>query len=156
MSQLRRTIATPLLVPRVWDIDPGHSSVEFVARHLLSRVRGRFTEFGGTIEVRTDPAQSSAVVTIQATRAGTRPRRRTTWPGRPVGDTDRSTARATPQQVTTSWAVLAGCRVRPVGHRLRPPDPSPQPSWSARRDRARAASRRRPPFTSSPTPGNSE
>lgn len=89
MSQLQRTTATPLLVPGVWDIHPGHSSVEFVAQHLFSRGRGRFTEFGGTIEVRTDPSQSSAVVTIQATRAGTRPRGRTTWPGRPVGDADR-------------------------------------------------------------------
>jgi polyisoprenoid-binding protein YceI len=66
MSELQSTMATPLLAPGVWDIDPGHSSVEFVARHLFSRVRGRFTEFGGTIEVRPDLAQSRAVVTIQA------------------------------------------------------------------------------------------
>jgi polyisoprenoid-binding protein YceI len=66
MSQLLPATATPLLVPGVWDIDPGHSSVEFVARHLFSRVRGRFTEFGGTIEIGTEPTQSSAVVTIQA------------------------------------------------------------------------------------------
>jgi polyisoprenoid-binding protein YceI len=66
MSEPQSTMASPLLVPGVWDIDPGHSSVEFVARHLFSRVRGRFTEFGGTIEVKPDLAQSSAVVTIQA------------------------------------------------------------------------------------------
>jgi polyisoprenoid-binding protein YceI len=47
MSQLQRTTATPPLIPGVWDIDPGHSTVEFVARHLFLRVRGRFTEFGG-------------------------------------------------------------------------------------------------------------
>jgi polyisoprenoid-binding protein YceI len=47
MSELERTTATPLLVPGVWDIDPGHSSVEFVARHLFLRGRGRFSEFGG-------------------------------------------------------------------------------------------------------------
>jgi polyisoprenoid-binding protein YceI len=66
MSQLQRTTAMPVLAPGGWDIDPGHSSVEFVARHLFSRVRGRFTEFGGAIEVGPDPTQSSAVVTIQA------------------------------------------------------------------------------------------
>jgi energy-coupling factor transporter ATP-binding protein EcfA2 len=49
MSQLQRTTATPLLVPGVWDIDPGRSSVELVARHLFLRVRGRFTEFGGPL-----------------------------------------------------------------------------------------------------------
>jgi polyisoprenoid-binding protein YceI len=49
MSELERTTATPLPVPGVGDIDPGKSSVEFVARHLLSRVRGRFTEFGGPL-----------------------------------------------------------------------------------------------------------
>jgi hypothetical protein len=42
MSELRSTTATPLLVPGVWDIDPGH-------RHLFSGVRGRFTEFGGPL-----------------------------------------------------------------------------------------------------------
>ena len=49
MSELQRTTATPQLVPGVWDIDPGHSSIEYVARHLFSRVRGRFTEFGGPL-----------------------------------------------------------------------------------------------------------
>ncbi len=66
MSQLQSTSATPILVPGVWDIDPGHSSVEFVTRHLLSRVRGRFTDFAGTIEVGANPADSAAEVTIQA------------------------------------------------------------------------------------------
>jgi polyisoprenoid-binding protein YceI len=48
MSDLERTTAAPL-VPGVSDIDPGHSSVEFVARHLFSLVRGRFTELGGPL-----------------------------------------------------------------------------------------------------------
>jgi polyisoprenoid-binding protein YceI len=66
MSQLQSTAATPILVAGVWDIDPGHSSVEFVVRHLLSRVRGRFADFAGTIEVGVDPVRSAATVTIQA------------------------------------------------------------------------------------------
>jgi len=66
MSQLQQATATPILFPGVWDIDPGHSSVEFVARHLLSRLRGRFSDFAGTIEVGADPVQSAAEVNIQA------------------------------------------------------------------------------------------
>ena len=31
-------------------IDPAHSEVTFQVRHLLTKVRGRFTEFDGTIE----------------------------------------------------------------------------------------------------------
>jgi polyisoprenoid-binding protein YceI len=31
-----------------WEIDPTHSSFEFVARHMMAKVRGSFTEFSGT------------------------------------------------------------------------------------------------------------
>lgn len=34
-----------------WVIDPAHSSVTFSVRHLMSRVRGRFTGIEGRIEV---------------------------------------------------------------------------------------------------------
>lgn len=37
-----------------WEIDPVHSEVGFRVRHLVSRVRGRFTDFGGTLVA--DPA----------------------------------------------------------------------------------------------------
>jgi polyisoprenoid-binding protein YceI len=49
MSELQRTTATPPPIRGVWDIDPGHSSVEFGARHLFSGVRGRFIELGGPL-----------------------------------------------------------------------------------------------------------
>jgi polyisoprenoid-binding protein YceI len=49
MCELQRTTATPPAIRGVWDIDPGHSSVELVARHLVSGVRGRFAEFGGPL-----------------------------------------------------------------------------------------------------------
>jgi polyisoprenoid-binding protein YceI len=45
--------------PGEWQIDPVHTSVEFVARHLMvTKVRGRFTGVTGTIHVAEDPAQS--------------------------------------------------------------------------------------------------
>jgi polyisoprenoid-binding protein YceI len=34
-----------------YELDPVHTVVGFVARHMLSKVRGQFTEFTGTIEV---------------------------------------------------------------------------------------------------------
>jgi polyisoprenoid-binding protein YceI len=55
-----------ILAPGAWDIDRDHSNVEFVARHLMSRVRGRFTDFDGVIHVDEDPARSSVEVSIDA------------------------------------------------------------------------------------------
>ncbi len=49
-----------------YEIDPGHSSVEFVARHLLSKVRGRFTVFSGEVTI-ADRPQDSSVVAIAKT-----------------------------------------------------------------------------------------
>jgi len=47
------------LTPGTWNVDPVHSTVGFVARHLMiSKVRGRFTDFSGSIEVTPDPLQS--------------------------------------------------------------------------------------------------
>lgn len=54
-----------------WDIDPHHSNVEFVARHLLSRVRGRFKDFAGRITVASDPLRSSVDVDIDASSIDT-------------------------------------------------------------------------------------
>jgi polyisoprenoid-binding protein YceI len=48
-----------------YELDVAHTAVEFVARHMLSRVRGRFTEFSGTIEVAERPEDSSVNVEIK-------------------------------------------------------------------------------------------
>ncbi len=48
-------------------IDTVHSTVGFVARHLVgAKVRGRFTEFSGQITVADPPEGSSVTATIQA------------------------------------------------------------------------------------------
>jgi polyisoprenoid-binding protein YceI len=48
-----------------WTIDPSHSSVEFVVRHLMvAKVRGRFSDFSGTIHVGDTPETSSVEVSI--------------------------------------------------------------------------------------------
>ena len=48
------------LTAGTWQLDPAHSSVEFVVRHLgLSKVRGRFNRFDTTLEVGTDLTTSA-------------------------------------------------------------------------------------------------
>jgi len=49
-----------------YDIDPSHSTVEFVGRHMISKVRGRFTEFSGTVQVAERPEDSSVEVEVAA------------------------------------------------------------------------------------------
>lgn len=57
---------------RTFQIDKAHSEVTFQVRHLLTRVRGRFSEFEGTIDFNADaPEQSSVRLTIQATSIDT-------------------------------------------------------------------------------------
>jgi polyisoprenoid-binding protein YceI len=55
-----------LPAPGKYELDLAHTSVEFVARHMLSKVRGRFTEFSGSIEVAEKPEDSSLEVEIKA------------------------------------------------------------------------------------------
>jgi len=49
-----------------WTFDKGHTNLEFVARHMLSRVRGRFTEFDGRVQIAERPEDSSVEVQIRA------------------------------------------------------------------------------------------
>lgn len=52
---------TTALIPGTWVVEPAHSDVAFSVRHLgLSKVRGRFNSFSGTITIG-DDAQTSAV-----------------------------------------------------------------------------------------------
>jgi polyisoprenoid-binding protein YceI len=48
-----------------YDLDVVHTVVGFVARHMLSKVRGQFTEFTGTIEVGDSPEDSSVDVEVK-------------------------------------------------------------------------------------------
>jgi polyisoprenoid-binding protein YceI len=50
-----------------WNIDPAHSDVQFVARHMMiSKVRGHFREFEGWLDIAERPEDSSVEVTINA------------------------------------------------------------------------------------------
>jgi polyisoprenoid-binding protein YceI len=53
------------LTTGTWTIDPTHSEVGFVARHLMvTKVRGSFADVTGTVEVADDLTRSVATVTI--------------------------------------------------------------------------------------------
>ncbi|MHB2027189.1 MAG: YceI family protein [Acidimicrobiales bacterium] len=53
--------------PGVYSVDPVHSSVGFVARHLVaSKVRGSFGDFSGVITIGESPESSSVEATVQA------------------------------------------------------------------------------------------
>ena len=69
---LARLFAATLLVPTlfvpptkpapaVWNIDKGHSSVNFQIRHFVSKVRGSFTDFKGTITADPDAWQGAQI-----------------------------------------------------------------------------------------------
>ena len=57
---------------RTYTIDKAHSEAIFQVRHLVTRVRGRFSDFEGTIVLdEANPEQSSVEFTIQATSIDT-------------------------------------------------------------------------------------
>ncbi|HEY3159293.1 MAG TPA: YceI family protein [Vicinamibacterales bacterium] len=60
-----------------YSIDKAHSEATFQVRHLLTKVRGRFSDFEGTIEFdQQQPERSSANLTIKAASIDTNERDR--------------------------------------------------------------------------------
>ncbi|WP_298819544.1 YceI family protein [Chloroflexus sp.] len=61
-----------------WIIDASHSTITFSVRHMMiSKVRGRFSRFDGTVHFdEQNPTNSSVNVTIDATSIDTRDERR--------------------------------------------------------------------------------
>jgi len=54
------------LTPGTWNVDPSHSGLNFSVKHLMvSKVRGRFRDFSGTITIAADPLQSSVVASAK-------------------------------------------------------------------------------------------
>ncbi|MGW1890429.1 YceI family protein [Streptomyces sp. NPDC002004] len=62
---LARQGGSELPPPGPWTIDPAHSAVGAVAQHLgISSVHGRFTDFGGRIEIAADDVEKSRVEAV--------------------------------------------------------------------------------------------
>ena len=56
---------TTELAPGTWTIEPAHTEVGFSVRHLgLSKVRGRFNNFSGTVTVADDLAACAVEATV--------------------------------------------------------------------------------------------
>jgi len=58
-------------------LDASHSQVGFAVRHLMvSKTRGRFSDFAGTVEIGENPLASSVSVTVQTASVDTRDEQR--------------------------------------------------------------------------------
>lgn len=57
-----RTVPTP----GTWVFEPTHTKIEAVARHLMvTRVRGHFIDYEGSIEIAEDPTESTVELTFE-------------------------------------------------------------------------------------------
>jgi polyisoprenoid-binding protein YceI len=66
------TVVIPGYVTGTWTIDPVHSEVSFVVRHMMvSKVRGRFDKFEGTITTAPDPLQSTVTADVDLSSVNT-------------------------------------------------------------------------------------
>lgn len=67
-----QAVEIPGYIAGTWDLDPVHSTIGFVARHLMvSKVRGRFTSFEGQIVTAPNPLDSSATATVDLSSVDT-------------------------------------------------------------------------------------
>src|SRR5580698_9649198 len=66
------SVEIPGYVAGTWAIDPVHSEVSFTVRHMMvSKVRGRFDTFDGTIVTGADPLSSSVTATVDLSSINT-------------------------------------------------------------------------------------
>jgi polyisoprenoid-binding protein YceI len=67
MAQATRVVNGVELPPvGRYELDLAHTTLDFVARHMLTKVRGRFTEFTGWIDIAEDPEASRTEIQIEA------------------------------------------------------------------------------------------
>src|SRR5436190_1614616 len=65
LSAIRTHNDSDIPVAGVYTIDPAHTSVEFIGRHLMiTKVRGRFPEVSGTITIDEQPERSHVEVEL--------------------------------------------------------------------------------------------
>jgi len=70
-------VTTAITTKTTYTIDKAHSEVTFKVRHLLTKMRGRFSDFSGAIDYDEEsPERSSMNVTVQAASIDTNERDR--------------------------------------------------------------------------------
>ncbi|MFI9814598.1 YceI family protein [Saccharothrix variisporea] len=68
-----QTVQIPGYIAGTWAIDPVHSDVSFVVRHLgISKVRGHFETFEGQIVTAENPLESTVTAKIDAASINTK------------------------------------------------------------------------------------
>lgn len=74
ITPVTRTVdGTEVPAPGTYALDVSHSHVGFSVRHLMvSKTKGRFTDFSGTVTIGEDPLDSSVEVDIQVPSVDTR------------------------------------------------------------------------------------
>lgn len=66
------TAAAALATPETFVVDKVHSEADFAVRHMMSKVTGKFDDFGGTIAIdRENPAASSVEFRIKTASINT-------------------------------------------------------------------------------------
>lgn len=60
------------IVAGTWNIDASHSEVGFTVRHLMSKVRGQFTKFEGTLVTGSTLEETRATATVDLNSIDTR------------------------------------------------------------------------------------
>ena len=66
------SVEIPGYIAGTWAIDPVHSEVSFVVRHMMvSKVRGRFDKFEGTIITAEDPLASTVTASVDLSSINT-------------------------------------------------------------------------------------
>ena len=66
MAASTRTRTAPLIPTGTWRIDAAHSSVRFSVKHMgIANVRGKFSEFEGTLEMKESLADCRAFGTVK-------------------------------------------------------------------------------------------
>lgn len=72
-SSSTSTVEIPGYVAGTWTIDPVHSEVGFTVRHMMvSKVRGTFRTFGGTIVTAENPLESTVTAEVDLASIDTR------------------------------------------------------------------------------------
>jgi len=70
-------MSTPEIPAGTWTIDPSHSEVGFSVRHLMvSKVKGNFETFEGTITIAENPLESSVTAEVDLSSINTRDEQR--------------------------------------------------------------------------------
>src|SRR6516165_8806761 len=98
-------VEIPGYIAGTWVVDPVHSEVSFVVRHMMvSKVRGRFDKFEGTIVTAEDPLTSSVTASVDVSSINTGQEQRDEH----IRSADFFEAEKHPTMTFTSTGVRAG------------------------------------------------